>query len=51
MTYTEAWNLTKSTTYEQAQEEEWGDEWLAADDLITVADYDYTHGITPSVEV
>lgn len=49
MTYSNAWKLTQETTYQQAIVEEWGDEWLIADEHIRIADYDLSNGIIENV--
>ena len=49
MTYAEAWKLTQDTNYETACREGWRDEWEAADEHISIADYDCSTGLITAV--
>ena len=49
MKYSEAWKISMACTYAQARAEGWGDDWLAADEFIRIADYDYQHHIIDTV--
>jgi hypothetical protein len=49
MTYQDAWNIISHTSYDQAETENWLDEWELANEHVRIADYDYSVGIIPSV--